>query len=438
MKKDIGSYFQVYLVFFIWFLAGYINKWIPFGLIPITVLIFYRKEFYKEILFGFIFILILSDCLEYQVDFAKTFKNVYIVLLSLLVLLDANIRSELTDYFKIFIPFFLVAALCLFYSPVPGTGIQKTISYFLLFFSVPAYVIFVFKNEGTEFVKGLVVFLMVILLTGIFFAYVSPDVAVSHGGRLRGIFGNPNGLGVFVVLVAVIMLIGRKMYGEIFHRYIWWAVWIIIFYCAFKSGSRTALIAIIALLIFIRVSAVSQFLTVLLFISLVIGTEFFLMYSVDITTTLGLQNVFRVDTLDEGSGRFVAWYFAWDNIQRSVFLGQGFAYDEFLMRSNFDFLSRLGHEGGVHNTYLIIWLNTGLVGLVLFLRGFFLGFVKAAKKSSLAVPVMLTVMFSINFEPWLASSLNPFTILFLIAITMLSNDVFYEKTIDYENEISAE
>jgi hypothetical protein len=37
-------------------------------------------------------------------------------------------------------------------------------------------------------------------------------------------------------------------------------------------------------------------------------------------------------------------------------------------------------------------------------------------------------MFSINFEPWLAASLNPYTTLFLIIVTLLTEDLFNIET----------
>src|SRR5690606_33947912 len=169
-------------------------------------------------------------------------------------------------------------------------------------------------------------------------------------------------------------------------------------------------------LLFVRIF---KFSPVLGFIGF-IGVLFFINSITDLTISiiieLGLGDTFRIETLEEGSGRFLAWDFAWQRIQHYYFIGRGFGYDEHLMRSNFNYLSRLGHEGGVHNTYLILWLNTGLIGLAMFLRGFFLNFISAAKKTTIALPVMFTVMFSIMFEPWLAASLNPYTSLFIIAL----------------------
>lgn len=42
---------------------------------------------------------------------------------------------------------------------------------------------------------------------------------------------------------------------------------------------------------------------------------------VDIIVNLGLGQQFRVETLENGSGRIIAWQFAWQEIQNNLFLG---------------------------------------------------------------------------------------------------------------------
>ncbi|MCB0482743.1 MAG: hypothetical protein KDC83_15040, partial [Flavobacteriales bacterium] len=73
----------------------------------------------------------------------------------------------------------------------------------------------------------------------------------------------------------------------------------------------------------------------------------------------------------------------------------------------------------VHNTYLILWLNNGIVGLIAFAFGLVTAFVKASKNSYLAFPVLFAALFQANFEPWLAASLNPYTIVFFFLIPLL-------------------
>ena len=48
--------------------------------------------------------------------------------------------------------------------------------------------------------------------------------------------------------------------------------------------------------------------------------------------------------------------------------------------------------------------------------------------------VLFTVLFSISFEPWLAASLNPYTIVFLITLTgiLIPKSVFENSNEEME------
>ena len=126
--------------------------------------------------------------------------------------------------------------------------------------------------------------------------------------------------------------------------------------------------------------------------------------------------------MEDGSGRYFAWEFAWKHIQDYLVFGGGFANDERIMRKHRLYLERMGHQGGVHNTYLSFWFNFGIVGLLIFLRSFVLIFIKASRLVPLSLGIMFAVMFSITYESWLVSSLNPFTIVLLIIITVVTEE----------------
>jgi O-antigen ligase len=169
---------------------------------------------------------------------------------------------------------------------------------------------------------------------------------------------------------------------------------------------------------------VSPVIGFLAFLGTAIVSELVATNIVSIVGNLGLSEFFRVETLEGGSGREIAWNLAWQTIQDSLWFGKGFAFDEWIMAKNQEALNDLGHQGGVHNTYLQIWLNTGIIGLLLFLRAIFLNVIRGAARSRLAFPFLWLVMFSILPESWLAASLNPFSILFFIGLTVLTDDIF--------------
>lgn len=408
-----------------WVIVGVYGGPISYAVIPFLLFLLWRNQQYEAIFLGFLFILVLSDSLQDGLVFAKSFKNINILLIAFFVFADQKTFSPFNGAWKLFVPYLIIATYCLIYSgPNFNTGIQKTLSYALLFFAVPNYISALFRMHGKEFLRDMLFFLLTIIVVGYLIRFYNSEIAYSHGGRFRGLFGNPNGLGIFLILVFLYFSITDHLYPDLYSRNEKWFFYLVIFYAVIRTGSRSALLAILFYLLFIRVYKISPFLGFIVFLASLLATEFFLQYYVVIIKSLGLDDLFRVDTLEGGSGRLIAWAFAWEHIQKSIFLGKGMAYDEYLMRSNFDYLSKLGHEGGVHNTYLIIWLNTGLVGLLAFLRGFILLFIKGSKNTPIAIPAMFAVMFSINFEPWLAASLNPFTILFLTLATVLTGDDF--------------
>lgn len=424
MALIIKENFQLLALLCIWFLVGSRGGPIALAFIPLTVLLLKRRDLLPEMLIGFLFILILSDNLEPATAFAKGVKNIYIVLLAGLFILNRKRFSPVNHFVQGFLPYFILSFILLYYSETFNVSLQKTLSYVLLFITVPNYISTIYRERGPAFFKQLLLFMVAIVILSIALKYVFPLWGISHEGRLRGIFGNPNGLGIFCVLTFVFSQLIFNYYPHLFTKREQLVIAGIFFLAIYWSGSRNALVSALLFLMFSRIYNVSAHLgflvfLIVVFLYIVIGVNY-----VAIIQYLGLQSYFRIETLEEGGGRYIAWNFAWEEIQKNFFLGKGFAYDEYLMRKNFDRLSKLGHQGGVHNTYLIIWLNTGLVGLLLFFKSFISVFIKGAKNTTLAFPIMYAIMFTIIFEPWLAASLNPFTILFLIMGTIITGPEF--------------
>jgi O-antigen ligase len=112
-----------------------------------------------------------------------------------------------------------------------------------------------------------------------------------------------------------------------------------------------------------------------------------------------------------------------------MFIGKGLGYDEYYMRKNFLLLSKLGHEGGVHNTYLILWVNTGVVGLLAFFSAVFSFIIQGYKKNKFAFASLVAILISINYEPWLSGSLNPYSSIFIILLVIF---VYVKDDEEYE------
>lgn len=422
------------ILFVVMFIAGQLGS-MPFYFIGgLVLVILWRKQLYPEILLGFLFILVLSDSLRSETDFAKDFKNVYMLFIAGIGVIERNRFGAVNRIYTYFLPFFAVALVSMFFSPQIPLAFQKTLSYFLLILSVPQLFRYAYRQRGPVFLKDLLYLSTVLILIGFVLDFFSPGLAYSHGGRFRGIFGNPNGIGIFSILILGLIYLVRDIFPNLLSKSDLRWMTLPILLVILMSGSRTAIIAALLFFFFTRFYTISPFIGFVVFLATAFAVELISSNLTQIVESLGIAHFFRADTLAEGSGRYIAWEFAWVNIQEHFWLGKGFAFDEWLMRKNQDMLNQLGHQGGVHNTYLIIWLNTGIIGLILFLRAILLLFIRGAKNTPLSFPYLWMVLFSILLEPWLAASLNPFSILFFLSVTLITDEVFQTQN----NELTLE
>ena len=421
------------LLFLAWFVIGRINAPAFYVLASLSIILLWRKLMFLELLMGFLFVLILSDTINDTTDFAKAFKNIYILALSAIAVIERNRFPKINRIYIYFVPFILAGLIGLLDSPVRFLAFQKTISYILLIFIVPQFLIKSYDDHGRDAIRTIIFFTGFMILMGFILELVDPGYTFARGGRFRGVFGNPNGLGIFSALVIALVYLTRDIFPGLFSKSdLRWLV-IPALISLILAGSRTSIIAVLIFFIFTRLYRVSPVIGFLAFLGTAIISELVASNIVSIVGSLGLSDFFRIDTLEGGSGREVAWQLAWQTIQESLWFGRGFAFDEWIMARNQEALNDLGHQGGVHNTYLQIWLNTGIVGLVLFLRAIFLNVIKGAARSRLAFPFLWLVMFSILPESWLAASLNPFSILFFIGLTILTDHIFDTTVVEEES-----
>lgn len=425
MISFIRNYIQFILILVLWtllpFYAGAVAGHIIVG---VSILFFLMRQNYLALFLGFFYILLLSDNLHEGLHFAKSFKNFYMLIFGMILFTNKEVFKPFSSIINQFIPFFLIAIFALQFSGKVDIGIQKTLSYILLVITVPNFFRYLFNKYGTDFLKELVYFFLLIIIVGYFIKFINFDFAYIEGNRMRGMFGNPNGLGIFLFLFFSLYIIVVSFYPNLFSINERRFILIIVFAALILCSSRTAFFSIFILLFFSRIQNISPLLGLILLLAIIFSYEFLLGYIVNLVSYGGLQDYFRINTLQEGSGRFIAWGFAWEKIQNFFYFGGGLGNDEYIMRQHYDILTRLGHQGGVHNSFLTLWFDTGLIGLVLYFRGLFLAFIKGAKKSKLAIPFFYAVLFSITYESWIAGSLNPFTIVLFLSVTLLYEDEF--------------
>lgn len=424
MREFFSRNYQLVILILIYILVGVYARPLLYVLMPFSVFFIKSRDLWPDMIFGLIMVLVLSDITPwfFKMQVFKGAKNTYITALSVIFLLERYRFVPFSKVFNVFLPFFIYSFFPLIFSNNLITGLQKTISYALLYLIVPNYVLYNFRLIGWDFFRNLVKFMAVILLSGYFVLWFHGPFYAFMIGRFRGLFGNPNGMALFSVLLIMIAATASSINKQLLS----WKEKIFVYgtatYFLVISGSRASMVAVLIFLIFGRFFSASPVFGFMALLAVFGLSELILSNIAPIVTALGLEDYVRLQTLESGSGRYFAWEFAWKHIQKYFVFGGGFANDEYIMRKHRLYLEKMGHQGGVHNSYLSFWFNVGIIGLVLFLRSFILIFVKASKLVPFSLGVMFAVMFSVTYESWLVSSLNPFTIILLIIITMVTEE----------------
>jgi len=423
MLTFLRTHIHLFALILVWVITTVYLGPLIYIVLPASIFLLRRGALWAEMVFGFLIILILSDMPMDLAPMAKIKSAKYgmMIALGLLFLFETRSFQPVSRVFTIFLPFFAYSLFPLIQSNDPLTGLSKTLSYMLLYLVIPNYVLLNIRRQGWAFMRDLIFFIITLLIGGYLVQFVNKDWVVLMG-RFRGIFGNPNGLGLFCYLAFMLAYLVNYMKKDLFTRMERVLIFGVLIFFIIKSGSRSALVAASVLVLFAQFFRLSPFLGLVGLVAFVGVVELISSNLVAIVSALGLQDYLRVDTIESGSGRYFAWEFAWDQINKGGYLliGGGFGNDEYIMRKNFYYLIANGHQGGVHNSYLTLWFNTGIVGVLLFLRSYILMFINANRNVPIAFAIMFSTLFSVMYESWLAGSLNPFTIILVIAVTLLT------------------
>lgn len=389
---------------------------------------------YAELLIGFIFILIFSDSRQPIFQFADKVKNVYIVFLGLFMVMDSNLFKPMDKLINKFLPFLVIAYLCVAFSPIMLTSLQKTFSFTILLIIGPNYMLLALRRGGWDFLGSLIWWLLLFLAAGIVTKYAYPAIATLEG-RYSGLMGNPNSIGLFAVTTLMFITVISEFNPKILTRPEKVGAYFLIIASLILSGSRNAMFTGMIFLMFRVFYKLSPFIGFLIFVFVIFLYQYIESNFANIVISLGLEEFFRLETLQSGSGRLVAWEFGWEHIKESVVIGSGWGFTEDLYRRYYDFLSIQGHQGNAHNSYITFWLDTGIFGLFFYLVGLLRAFINCAKNTRSAIPLMYAVGFHAFFESWLTGSLNPFTIQLLLLLTLMAYPPGIEIPMDAAAEI---
>lgn len=420
MKEFFRHHAQTILIMVFWTLCGLISSTLAYAVVPITVVFLKLRHRYKEIFFGFIFIIILSDQRYSFFSFAKSVKEVYFFLMGVFLLFDRKLFTPLSHFIGPFIGFFGIALFCTLYYPEDYfNSLLKLLAYTLAFLNYPNYTSKLYRDDPKNFLHFFIYFMMFLLTLNVIL-YLPFGAQLSISGRYMGIMGNPNSLGLFCIILSIFITIINDIEEDLFTRKQKAFFWIVIITNILLARSRTTFITLAMFGIFgfaFKRSTLFGLLTV----AFLFLTNIYIVEIVQtIAQTLGLEEFLRLNDVEKGSGRLVAWLFAWKEInENTFFLGNGFDYTNYYFGINYDKLSLLGHQGNAHNSYLTFWLETGLVGLLFFMYGFVKSFLNMSYKSRYAIPAMFAISFSMFFESWFTAGMNPYLIQVLMLLVLV-------------------
>ncbi len=428
--REIRKEKQLLLILSSWFLAGLYLPVAGYLFVPLSFLFFIKKRQFSNIFVGLLFLFVMSDNRIFGSGFPTALKPVIVVVVSLFLYLNRrNFKIQLVHpFFSSFVLFLFIAFFSLVFSPssIIFSGIYKTISYLLLLWSVPIIVILGKRQSESGLYNKVIIAVFVLLLSSLLLNYVNP-IITNLSGRYRGWFGNPNGLGIFITLFVAVLLVIRKQKKTILnHRWILIFVSGVVVVSLLKCSSQTALVAIAILLLFykMKIQLLSGiFVTIIAAISMQLIIDNIEL----IALALNLEDYARLESLREAGGRTVGLSYGWEEIKKEWYIiGKGFNYTNYFYYKNFEELIALNHVGNAHNSYITAWLDTGLIGLILFLIAWFKQF-KRCWSSQLCFPIMFSILFSSFFESWLVGSLNPFTIVLIFILVSLQDEKHVKK-----------
>lgn len=410
---------QFMIMIILWVISGMYGGPLYYLLIPASILMLRMKDRTSEILFGLIIVTILSDHWEPQLLWASNVKDIYLLLMFGMFLFNGRAFKYKNMVIGPFILYFIWVFVSLMRSPDAFVTFQKTISTVLFYAVVPVWIMKALMEEKDHFLKGAVLSVTALLAYGLIMIVIWPETAYLMG-RFRGVTGNPNSLGIICTVFFALFTIINVHYKQLFEKWEAGVIYGIILLSVILSGSRNAIFAVLFFYAFARFFKVSYLLGFTSLIVLAVAYQLLVANLPLIISTLGLQEYMRVENIDDGSNRLIAWQFTLNHLKNDYLLGHGIGYEIYFFQTYGADLFIKYHVGNTHNSWLAIWLNTGIIGLILYAGGLIYRFVSFASRSPYVLPMLCSIMFSATFESWLAGVLSPYIFLMLISISVIS------------------
>lgn len=250
-----------------------------------------------------------------------------------------------------------------------------------LMMAVLVFAISIFPFTEKEF-EGILTFYTIgaLILSLLVLLFGQMDEGSIYSGRLTlkilGAYQDPNDLGASLLAPAFYSLYRTFKKGNLFWNIFFAVSFMVISIATLATGSRGALVAYaFAMLVFVLITSSKKGrLVILVSIPFVLLIAYLALKSVlDVYT---FNRLFNFDDYTGGNGRIMIWMSALSQIISHPFLGQGVAsYIGY-------FVEALGRPLAMHNSYLAMLFEVGLVGLALFFYPTIKSVFYAAKKKN--------------------------------------------------------
>ena len=221
------------------------------------------------------------------------------------------------------------------------------------------------------------------------------------GGRWRGVFGNPNEISHWWLFVFLLGLVDAAKRRKSIRKWLVGGTLLVL-----VTGTRGAFVAMcvgafgVYLYLANRATRLQGvFFAATLGALLIYGGTIFNAFVSALP-----ENLSRLDSIQTGGGRFLAWSFAWEEIMLEPWFGQGGGYEERFFYANSDYFSFHNHQGLSHNSWLAFAMNYGIPAAMVLIVGL-LASLRVAQNQfgRIILPAMLI---SLTIEGWLTAPMS--------------------------------
>lgn len=373
------------------------------------------------------------DDIGVSVTPVRSILTIFLFFISIIEI--AKRKYKLDNSIWLWVPFFIIAFIGVARSPIMPRSFMKTISYFfMIFVAFHTLRYHVIESKG-KVILGIMNTINFGLLLSLILFVVAPSLVMRKTDdindkalRLVGLMGNANGLGFIAAMNLMIICYCRYFWKNISILYTTYST-VLSFILLLLSGSRGSLLAILLFFFLFFINIRSWFIrSSLKYVLLPLSIYLFIKIGLDIISSNPLLVArFRftkdADWGDITSGRSDTWAFLF-SLERItkwkewVWLGKGMGFDGYFFTGLMLKFPTLGRGySSAFNSFIVIIMNNGVVGLSLMLLVIFYYFARFKDKfmyQSYFIFMFITGM----GEAWLSASLNYVTVLFFTLLAL--------------------